>query len=53
MPQEKDESIEREFNKLLEASSYISHQLDFNYVNGRSVSLGETLEWVIKLVTQS
>ena len=48
VPKEKDEKIEREFNRLLEASSYLSHHLDFNYVNGKAVSLGEALEWVIK-----
>ena len=51
--------VEREFNRLLEATSYLSHQLDFNYVgnagNGgqggaaRPVSLGQALEWVIQL----
>ncbi|CAL8103915.1 unnamed protein product [Orchesella dallaii] len=49
VPKEKDEKIEREFNRLLEATSYISHQVDFNYVNNKPVSLGEALEWVIKL----
>lgn len=49
VPKEKDEKIEREFNRLLEATSYISHQIDFNYVNQKPVSLGEALEWVIKL----
>ena len=28
---EKDEMIEREFNRLLESTSYLSHNLDFNY----------------------
>uniref|UniRef100_A0A6A7G442 Lysine-specific histone demethylase 1A n=2 Tax=Hirondellea gigas TaxID=1518452 RepID=A0A6A7G442_9CRUS len=46
---EKDEMVEREFNRLLEATSFLSHQLDFNYINNRPVSLGETLEWVINL----
>lgn len=49
VPKEKDEKIEREFNRLLEATSFISHQIDFNYVNNKPVSLGEALEWVIKL----
>lgn len=54
--------VEREFNRLLEATSYLSHQLDFNYVgnsgNGgqggttRPVSLGQALEWVIRLQEQ-
>ncbi len=41
--------VEREFNRLLEATSYLSHSLDFNYCNGKPVSLGQALEWVIKL----
>ena len=47
--QDKDEMVEREFNRLLEATSYLSHQLDFNYCNDLPVSLGESMEWVIKL----
>ena len=46
---DKDEMVEREFNRLLEATSYLSHQLDFNYCNDLPVSLGESMEWVIKL----
>ena len=42
--------VEREFNRLLEATSYLSHQLDINYVNTNPVSLGQALEWVIKYV---
>ena len=34
---------------LLEATSYLSHSLDFNYCNGKPVSLGQAMEWVIKL----
>lgn len=62
MPKDKDEMVEREFNRLLEATSYLSHQLDFNYVgsasttgqpsNTRPVSLGQALEWVIRLQEQ-
>ena len=40
--------VEREFNRLLEATSYLSHQLDLNYVSCKPVSLGQALEWVIK-----
>lgn len=50
VPKEKDEMVEKEFNRLLEATSYLSHQLDFNYCNGKPVSLGHALEWVIKFV---
>ncbi|KAL5236191.1 hypothetical protein ACI65C_003601 [Semiaphis heraclei] len=49
VPKDKDEMVEREFNRLLEATSYLSHHLDFNYCNGKPVSLGHALEWVIKL----
>merc|ERR1719419_437950 len=49
VPKDKDEMVEREFNRLLEATSYLSHQLDFNYCNQNPVSLGECIEWVIKL----
>lgn len=47
---DKDEMVEREFNRLLEATSFLSHQLDFNYIDNRPISLGEGLEWVIKWV---
>ncbi|MPC16723.1 Lysine-specific histone demethylase 1A [Portunus trituberculatus] len=46
---DKDEMVEREFNRLLEATSFLSHQLDFNYIDNRPISLGEGLEWVINL----
>ena len=41
--------VEREFNRLLEATSYLSHSLDFNYCNSKPVSLGQSMEWIIKL----
>lgn len=31
---EKDEMVEREFNRLLEATSYLSHNVGFNEVEG-------------------
>ncbi|XP_068698016.1 lysine-specific histone demethylase 1A-like isoform X3 [Montipora foliosa] len=49
VPKEKDEMVEREFNRLLEASSFLSHQLDFNYMHSKPVSLGHALELVIKM----
>lgn len=49
VPKDKDEMVEREFNRLLESTSYISHQLDFNFVDNRAVSLGQALEWIIRL----
>jgi lysine-specific histone demethylase 1 len=53
VPKDKDEMVEREFNRLLEATSYLSHTLDFNSLNGKSVSLGQALEWVIQLQEKS
>lgn len=41
--------VEREFNRLLEATSFLSHQLDFNYMHSKPVSLGHALELVIKM----
>jgi [histone H3]-N6,N6-dimethyl-L-lysine4 FAD-dependent demethylase len=49
VPKHKDDMVEREFNRLLESTSYLSHQLDFNYAGNNPVSLGQALEWVIKL----
>ncbi|BFZ09606.1 hypothetical protein BsWGS_12645 [Bradybaena similaris] len=46
---EKDEMVEREFNRLLETTSYLSHQVNFNEINGKPASLGQALEAVIKL----
>lgn len=48
VPKEKDEMVEQEFNRLLEATSYLSHQLDFNVLNNKPVSLGQALEVVIQ-----
>ncbi|XP_017490597.1 PREDICTED: possible lysine-specific histone demethylase 1 isoform X3 [Rhagoletis zephyria] len=49
VPKHKDDMVEREFNRLLESASYLSHQLDFNYANDDPISLGRALEWIIKL----
>lgn len=48
VPKVKDEMVELEFNRLLEATSYLSHHLDFNYIKDAPVSLGQALEWVIR-----
>ena len=48
VPKDKDEMVEREFNRLLEATSYMSHQMDFNFLNQKPISLGQALEFVIK-----
>jgi len=45
---DKDEMVEKEFNRLLETTSYMSHQMDLNIVDGKPVSLGQALELVIK-----
>lgn len=45
----KDEIMEREFNKILECTSYLSHVLDFNYADNQPISLGQALEWIIKM----
>lgn len=49
VPKDKDEMVEREFNRLLEATSYLSHQMDFNFVNNKPASLGQALEAVITM----
>lgn len=46
---EKDEMIEREFNRLLESTSYLSHTLDINYCGNYPLSLGDALEFLIKM----
>ncbi|XP_063708331.1 possible lysine-specific histone demethylase 1 [Culicoides brevitarsis] len=46
---EKDEMIEREFNRLLESTSYLSHTLDINYCGNCPLSLGDALEFLIKM----
>lgn len=53
VPKDKDEMVEREFNRLLEATSYLTHQLDFHYIQHKPVSLGQALELVIKLQEKS
>lgn len=45
----KDEIIEKEFNRILECTSYLSHVLDINYAENQPISLGQALEWIIKL----
>ena len=44
----KDQVIEQEFNRLLEAAKYAAHQLGFTEtIPGRPVSLGQTIELII------
>lgn len=46
---DRDDALEKEFNKLLEATSYLTHSLDFDYkIDNKPISLGHALELVIK-----
>jgi lysine-specific histone demethylase 1 len=49
VPKAKDEVVEREFNRLLEACSYVAQTLDED-INGKKqpYSLGDTLELLIR-----
>ena len=49
VPKEKDEMVEREFNRLLETTSYLSQVLEMSSIDGKPVSLGQALEWTIQL----
>ena len=47
---DRDEIVEKEFNKLLEATSFLTHNLDFDHkIDSKPISLGHALELVIKL----
>jgi len=50
VPKDKDELVEREFNRLLESTSYLSHVLGFNALFSKPLSLGNAIELVIKLM---
>lgn len=59
VPKSKDELVEREFNRLLEATSYLSHCLDITQVDSsgtgqkhRPISLGQALELIIRMQEQ-
>lgn len=45
----KDEVLETVFNTLLEGTSVLSHQMKFNKINGKTVSLGTALDMVVEL----
>lgn len=46
---DRDETLEKEFNKLLESTSYLTHNLDFDHkIDNKHISLGQALELVIK-----
>ncbi len=49
LPKDRDEALEKEFNKLLESTSYLTHNLDFDHkIDNKPISLGHALELVIK-----
>ena len=49
LPKDRDEALEKEFNKLLESTSYLTHNLDFDHkIDSKPISLGHALELVIK-----
>ena len=48
MRKDKDELVEKEFNRLLESTSYLSHVLGFNALFAKPLSLGNAIELVIK-----
>ncbi|XP_039270275.2 lysine-specific histone demethylase 1A-like isoform X1 [Styela clava] len=49
VPKEKDILVEKEFNKLLEATAYLSHQLNINDMGKEPLSLGKAFEIIIQL----
>ncbi len=48
MEREKDELIEKEFNRLLEAAAYMAHTMEFTESEGEKLSLGKALELIIR-----
>ena len=51
VPKDKDDMVEREFNRLLEATSYLSHSLDFNLAknSGSKFSFSSILRFLLPL----
>ncbi|CAF0983055.1 unnamed protein product, partial [Didymodactylos carnosus] len=49
VPKAKDEVVEREFNRLLEACSYLSHTLDVSEITKQPLSLGDVFELLIRV----
>ncbi|CAG0916513.1 unnamed protein product [Notodromas monacha] len=45
----RDDSVEKEFNKLLEACAFLAHALDIDRIGRKKLSLGESMEWLIML----
>ena len=51
VPKDRDEIVEKEFNKLLEATSYLTHNLDFDHkIHNKPISLGDALELLIMYI---
>lgn len=49
VPKEKDVLVEKEFNKLLEATAYLSHELEVTEIDDKPLSLGKAFELIIQL----
>ena len=48
MPKEKDVLVEQEFNKLLEATAHLSHELNVDSIKDNQLSLGQAFELIIQ-----
>lgn len=49
VPKEKDVLIEQEFNKLLEATAHLSHEMNIDTFQGEQLSLGNTFGLLVQL----
>eukprot|EP00117_Sycon_ciliatum_P042597 scpid45307/ scgid0286/ Lysine-specific histone demethylase 1A; BRAF35-HDAC complex protein BHC110; Flavin-containing amine oxidase domain-containing protein 2 len=49
VPKSVDVMVEKEFNRLLEASAYLAHHLNFSHIGSKELSVGQALEMIIKL----
>lgn len=50
VPKERDILVEKEFNKLLEATAFLSHELEVGEIDGEPLSLGKSFELIIQYV---
>ncbi|XP_078489110.1 lysine-specific histone demethylase 1A [Ciona intestinalis] len=53
VPKEKDVLVEKEFNKLLEATAHLSHEMEIDKFKDKQLSLGKAFELVISLQEKS
>uniref|UniRef100_H2ZB30 SWIRM domain-containing protein n=1 Tax=Ciona savignyi TaxID=51511 RepID=H2ZB30_CIOSA len=53
VPREKDLLVEKEFNKLLEATAHMSHEMGIDTFKDQQLSLGKAFELVINLQEKS